>query len=54
MKGDEIGEGRQQRNRDSQEKILSNINTCTNGWYYFSENLKIVALKLPELSRFAS
>ena len=31
-----------------------NINTCENGCWYFSENLRIVALKLFKLTRFAS
>ena len=35
----------QQRNRDSQN-TLPNIKTCENGWSNFSENLRIVALKL--------
>ena len=30
--------------------ILPNLNTCENGWSNFSENLRIVALKLVELS----
>ena len=33
--------------------MLPNINTCEN-WWYFSENLRIVALKLLELTQFAS
>ena len=34
--------------------ILPNLNTCENGWLFFSENLRIIALKLHELTRFAS
>ena len=35
-------------------KMLPNINTCENEWSNFSENLRIVALKLLELIRFLS
>ena len=34
--------------------MLPNINTCKNGWSNFSENLRIAALKLLELNRFAT
>ena len=34
--------------------MLPNIKTCENGWSKFSENLRIVALKLLELTRFLS
>ena len=34
--------------------MLPNINKCENGCWYFSENLRIVALKLLELAQFAS
>ena len=34
--------------------MLPNIKTCANWWSKFSENLKIVALKLFELARFLS
>ena len=40
----------QQRKPD----MLPNINTCENWYWYFSENLRIVALKLLELTQFAS
>ena len=43
----------QQWNRDS-GNMLPNMSTCENGWSKFSENLKIVILKLLELTRFAS
>ena len=43
----------QQRNRDCQE-TLPNINKCENWCWYFSENLRIVALTLLELTKFAS
>ena len=33
---------------------LQNINKCENGWSNFSENLRIIPLKLLELTRFAS
>ena len=32
---------------------LPNINTCENGWSNFSANLRVVSLKLLELSQFA-
>ena len=32
---------------------LPNINTCENGWSNFSANLKVVSLKLLELTQFA-
>ena len=31
-----------------------NIKTHENGWSYFSENLRVVAIKLLELTQFAS
>ena len=34
--------------------MLKNMNKCENGWSNFSENLRIVALKLFELTRFLS
>ena len=34
--------------------MLPNINTCENRWSYFSENLRVVAMKLLELTQFAS
>ena len=34
--------------------MLPNIKTCENGWSNFSGNLRIVALKLLELTRFLS
>ena len=43
----------QQRNRDS-GNTLPSIKTCENGWSNFSENLRIVALKLLELTLFLS
>ena len=33
--------------------MLPNINTCGNGWSNFSVNLKVVSLKLLELTQFA-
>ena len=42
----------QQRNSVSQETC--NINTCENWCWYFSKNLRIVALKLLVLTQFAS
>ena len=33
--------------------MLPNINTCENGWSYFSANLRVVSLKLLELAQFA-
>ena len=41
----------QQRNRYS-GNLLPNINTSENWWLNFSENLRIIALKLLELTRF--
>ena len=32
--------------------MLPNLKICENGWSNFSENLRIVALKLLELTRF--
>ena len=43
----------QQRNRDSLE-TSPNLKTCKNEWQNFSENLIIMALKLLELTQFAS
>ena len=34
--------------------VMRNINTCENGWLNFSENLRIVAVKLLKLTQFAS
>ena len=34
--------------------MLPNINTCENGWSNFSENLRVVTIKLLELTQFAS
>ena len=34
--------------------LLPNINTCENEWSYFSANMRVVALKLLELTQFAS
>ena len=36
------------------ENMLPNINTCENGWSKFSANLWVVAIKLFELTQFAS
>ena len=44
----------QQLSRDTLETCYQNIKTWANGWSNFSENLRIVALKLHELTRFAS
>ena len=33
--------------------MLLNINTCKNGWSNFSANLRVVSLKLLELTQFA-
>ena len=33
--------------------MLPNINTCENGWSNFSANLRVVSLKLIELTQFA-
>ena len=33
--------------------MLPNINTCENGWLNFSANLRVVSLKLLELTQFA-
>ena len=33
--------------------MLPNINTCENGWSKFSANLRVVSLKLLELTQFA-
>ena len=33
--------------------MLPNINTCENGWPNFSANLRVVSLKLHELTQFA-
>ena len=35
------------------QNILPNINTCENGWSNFSTNLRVVSLKLLELTQFA-
>ena len=32
--------------------MLSNINTCENGWLNFSSNLRVMSLKLLELTQF--
>ena len=34
--------------------MFPNIKTCENGWSNFSENLRLVALKLIELTRLLS
>ena len=34
--------------------MLSNVKTCENGWSNFSENFRIIVLKLLELTRFLS
>ena len=34
------------------QNMLPNINTCENGWSNFSANLRIVSLKLLELTQF--
>ena len=43
----------QQRKHDSQKHVI-NINTCENWWSNFSKSLRIVALKLLKLTKFAS
>ena len=43
----------QQQNCDS-GNMLPKINTCENWCWYFSQNLRIVALKLLKLTQFAS
>ena len=57
LKGDEIVRPCDRHINETvtlRKHVTKYINTCENGWSNFSENLRSVALKLFELTRFAS